>query len=87
MLTQKQVKNKHSFICDFCNFKCNYCPSFLHSGKYANGKLPGFPIYSDIIVFFEKQNYAIGIRQLQRDFKELHLLLKSDENLIKYLLV
>jgi hypothetical protein len=40
--------------------------------------------YSDIIVFFEKQNYAIGIRQLQRDFKELHLLLKSDENLIKY---
>ena len=40
--------------------------------------------YYDIIVFFEKQNYAIGIRQLQRDFKELHLLLKSEENLIKY---
>jgi len=24
MLTQKQVENKHSFICDVCNFKCCY---------------------------------------------------------------
>lgn len=40
--------------------------------------------YNDIIVFFEKQKYAIGIRQLQRDFNELPMLLKHDENLIKY---
>lgn len=40
--------------------------------------------YYDIIVFFEKQNYAIGIRQLQRDFKELPTLLKPDETLVKY---
>lgn len=40
--------------------------------------------YNDIIVFFKKQKYAIGIRQLQRDFKELPMLLKHDENLIKY---
>jgi hypothetical protein len=40
--------------------------------------------YSDIIVFFEKQKYAIGIRQLQRDFKELPTLLKHDETLVKY---
>ncbi|WP_396152259.1 WYL domain-containing protein [Flavobacterium sp.] len=40
--------------------------------------------YNDIIVFFKKQKYAIGIRQLQRDFKELPMLLEHDENLIKY---
>ncbi len=54
IIPKQPVINIYWKLTDFCNFKCNYCPSFLHSGKYANGKLPGFPIYSDIIIFMDK---------------------------------
>jgi organic radical activating enzyme len=54
IIPKQPVINVYWKLTDFCNFKCNYCPSYLHSGKYANGKLPGFPIYSDIIIFMDK---------------------------------
>jgi WYL domain len=40
--------------------------------------------YYDIILFFKKQKHIVGIRQLQRDLKELPMLLKDDESVIKF---
>ncbi len=39
--------------------------------------------YTEIINYFQTQGIAIGIRQLQRDFKKLHVVLKPNEKLIK----
>lgn len=39
--------------------------------------------YDDIIEFLSKYNVTIGIRQIQRDIKELPLLLKGNEHLLK----
>ena len=38
-------------LTDFCNFKCNYCPGFLHSGNYHNGRSSGFPSDDNIRTF------------------------------------
>ena len=46
--------NVYWVLTDFCNFKCNYCPDFLHNGDFATGKQQGFPSYSDIVVFMDK---------------------------------
>ena len=40
-------------LTDFCNFKCNYCPSSLHDGLYANGNKSGFPSDSQINIFLD----------------------------------
>jgi MoaA/NifB/PqqE/SkfB family radical SAM enzyme len=40
-------------LTDFCNFKCNYCPSTLHDGVYANGLKPGFPSDIQINTFID----------------------------------
>ena len=40
-------------LTDFCNFKCNYCPSSLHDGLYANGTKSGFPSDSQINKFID----------------------------------
>jgi MoaA/NifB/PqqE/SkfB family radical SAM enzyme len=41
-------------LTDFCNFKCNYCPDYLHSGNYALGRKPGFPTDSNILSFISQ---------------------------------
>jgi len=51
IIPKKPTVNVYWMITDFCNFKCNYCPDFLHNGKFATGKVPGFPSYEDITVF------------------------------------
>jgi len=40
-------------LTDFCNFRCNYCPPILHSGKYHNGISPGFPTEEQITAFLD----------------------------------
>jgi predicted DNA-binding transcriptional regulator YafY len=40
--------------------------------------------YSDLILYFEKEKHTVGIRQLQRDLRELPLVVKNDEKLIKF---
>ena len=49
----KQFKqlNVYWMITDFCNFRCNYCPSVLHSGNFAQGRKKGFPTRSHIEKF------------------------------------
>ena len=39
--------------------------------------------YSQLLKYFEEKNIALGLRQLQRDIKELESLLGFDEELIK----
>jgi MoaA/NifB/PqqE/SkfB family radical SAM enzyme len=41
-------------LTDFCNFSCNYCPPFLHSGEHHRGILPGFPADEEIIAFLDR---------------------------------
>lgn len=50
----KPTINVYWILTDFCNFKCNYCPDFLHNGHFATGKTQGFPSYSEITVFMDK---------------------------------
>lgn len=50
----KPTINVYWILTDFCNFKCNYCPDFLHSGDFSSGKKQGFPTYSDIVTFMDK---------------------------------
>jgi MoaA/NifB/PqqE/SkfB family radical SAM enzyme len=50
----KPTINVYWILTDFCNFKCNYCPDFLHNGDFATGKTQGFPSYSEITVFMDK---------------------------------
>jgi len=38
-------------LTDFCNYKCSYCPEFLHAGTYATKKLQGFPTDEEIFKF------------------------------------
>lgn len=52
--------NVYWILTDFCNFKCNYCPEHLHSGKFATGKVPGFPPYEDVVVFMDKLKTTIS---------------------------
>lgn len=40
-------------LTDFCNYKCNYCPSFLHDGDYHTGKKAGFPTNEQINNFLD----------------------------------
>lgn len=40
-------------LTDFCNFKCNYCPSQLHSGDHAQGRKAGFPTNENITQFLD----------------------------------
>lgn len=41
-------------LTDFCNFRCNYCPSSLHSGDYKSGRKPGYPSDDEIRVFLDR---------------------------------
>jgi organic radical activating enzyme len=43
-------------LTDFCNFKCNYCPEDLHSGKYATGVTPGVVTDDQIKKFVSRLN-------------------------------
>ena len=56
----KPTINIYWILTDFCNFKCNYCPDFLHSGNFATGKTQGFPSYSDIVIFMDKLKEMIS---------------------------
>lgn len=40
-------------LTDFCNFKCNYCPSQLHAGDFAQGRKAGFPSDENIEQFLD----------------------------------
>lgn len=51
-------------LTDFCNFSCNYCPSFLHSGKYHKGVSKGFPTDEQIIAFVDKLEELAKTRRL-----------------------
>lgn len=50
----RPVVNVYWTPTDFCNFKCNYCPDTLHSGKFATGLQPGFPTDEEIRIFLQK---------------------------------
>jgi hypothetical protein len=41
-------------ITDFCNFKCSYCPSNLHSGTFARKIKPGSPTDEEIETFIDR---------------------------------
>lgn len=41
-------------LTDFCNFRCNYCPSSLHSGDYKAGRKPGYPTDEEIRTFLDR---------------------------------
>jgi MoaA/NifB/PqqE/SkfB family radical SAM enzyme len=41
-------------LTDFCNFRCNYCPPFLHNGDHHKARLPGFPTDEEIIAFLDR---------------------------------
>jgi MoaA/NifB/PqqE/SkfB family radical SAM enzyme len=41
-------------LTDFCNFRCNYCPEFLHSGDFHKGRREGFPSEQQINSFLDK---------------------------------
>jgi len=41
-------------LTDFCNFRCNYCPSSLHAGDYKNGRKPGYPTDDEIRTFIDR---------------------------------
>jgi organic radical activating enzyme len=51
-------------LTDFCNFSCNYCPSFLHSGEYHKGISQGFPTDEQIIAFVDKLEELAKTRRL-----------------------
>lgn len=40
-------------LTDFCNFRCNYCPSHLHSGDYHSGRKLGYPTDEEINIFLD----------------------------------
>lgn len=40
-------------LTDFCNFRCNYCPTHLHSGDYHSGRKAGFPSDEQIDTFLD----------------------------------
>jgi len=40
-------------LTDFCNFRCNYCPSYLHSGDYHSGRKKGHPTDEQIDTFLD----------------------------------
>jgi MoaA/NifB/PqqE/SkfB family radical SAM enzyme len=52
---RKQTKLFHMYwtLTDFCNFRCNYCPSHLHSGDYHSGRKAGFPTDKEIDTFLD----------------------------------
>lgn len=52
---RKQPNLFHMYwtLTDFCNFRCNYCPSHLHSGDYHSGRKAGFPTDEQIISFLD----------------------------------
>jgi MoaA/NifB/PqqE/SkfB family radical SAM enzyme len=52
-------------LTDFCNFSCNYCPSFLHSGEYHKGVSQGFPTDDQIIAFVDKLEGLAKTRRLE----------------------
>ena len=60
-------------LTDFCNFKCHYCPSHLHSGKFARGYRPGFPTNDEINTFID--------RLIQRHLRgrELYMVISGGE--------
>jgi organic radical activating enzyme len=41
-------------LTDFCNFRCNYCPTELHSGDFKSGRKPGYPTDSEIQLFLDR---------------------------------
>ena len=51
-------------LTDFCNYKCNYCPSFLNDGQYATGQKPGFPNDAEIDTFINKLSDLSKARDL-----------------------
>ena len=52
-------------LTDFCNFSCNYCPAFLHSGEYHKGISKGFPTDEQIVSFVDKLEELSRTRKLE----------------------
>jgi organic radical activating enzyme len=51
---EKDVLYVYWTITDFCNFRCNYCPTSLHSGDFKNGRKPGYPTDDEIRTFLDR---------------------------------
>lgn len=55
-----EIKRNHDVLyvywtlTDFCNFRCNYCPSALHAGDYKSGRKPGYPTNDEIRTFIDR---------------------------------
>ncbi len=60
-------------LTDFCNFKCHYCPTQLHSGDFARGVKAGFPTNDEINTFID--------RLIQRHLRgrELYMVISGGE--------
>ena len=49
----KPALNVFWCLTDFCNFRCNYCPPFLHCGDHHQGRSPGFPTDKELDKFLD----------------------------------
>jgi organic radical activating enzyme len=50
----RDVLSVYWTLTDFCNFRCNYCPSNLHSGDFKSGRKPGYPTDDEIRTFLDR---------------------------------
>ena len=51
---EQEVLSVYWTLTDFCNFRCNYCPTNLHSGDFKSGRKPGYPTDSEIRIFLDR---------------------------------
>jgi MoaA/NifB/PqqE/SkfB family radical SAM enzyme len=72
-------------ILNICNYKCSYCPDFLHSGSSGRPDLDKVSEFcTNIIEHYEEKNvhfeFTGGEVTLWREFPDLVLFLKSHKN-------
>lgn len=51
---EQDVLSVYWTLTDFCNFRCNYCPTSLHSGDFKSGRKPGYPTDDEIRTFLDR---------------------------------
>ena len=98
-ITQEKTLMVYWILTDFCNFSCNYCPDFLHSGDFATGKKLGFPTDEEIFKFIDQLQHISETKKIklqvqfgggeplimEEHFEMLKFLHKSNKNItIKY---
>jgi organic radical activating enzyme len=64
-ITQEKTLMVYWILTDFCNFSCNYCPDFLHSGDFATGKKPGFPTDDEIFKFIDQLQHISETKNIK----------------------